>query len=317
MPSNNTARIPALAGAKLRGKNGHVYRFQLLLGRGEFGVVYRCVDEGTSTAYACKVLDPRALSNCLENVSREVDIMTQLQHERVLGLHEFLVADGLLFLFMRFVPGGSLAERLALAPLGVAAAGHVVRQILEGVAYLHAHHICHRDLKPANILCCSADLGAVPDVVIADFGLSRTFGRDELMKTHCGSSLYAAPEVFDRTYTEACDMWSLGVITVEMLRGRDACASLDDAPGDGDAAAADRLGPGFPPVVRDFVAQLLQDDPAQRPSAAAALEHPWMCEVAQQQSPLPPAQQQQQQHQTGAQCPTATPPLSPSEFSAN
>lgn len=309
MPSNNTAGIPALQGAKLRGKNGHVYRFQLLLGRGEFGVVYRCVDEATSTAYACKVLNRTALLNCLENVSREVDIMTQLQHERVLGLHEFLATDKLLFLFMRFLPGGSLAERLALGPLGVAAAGHVVREILEGVAYLHAHHICHRDLKPANILCTSADVDAVPDVVIADFGLSRTFGRDELMKTHCGSSLYAAPEVFDRTYTEACDMWSLGVVTVEMLRGREACACLgaDDPVGDG---AADRLGPGFPPVVRDFVAQLLQDDPAQRLTAAAALQHPWMREVAQQE-------QQNACTCASASSADATPPLSSAELGTN
>lgn len=314
MPSNNTAGIPPLQGAKLTGKNGHVYRFQVLLGRGEFGVVYRCVDEGTSTAYACKVLNRSALTNCLENVGREVDIMMQLQHERVLGLHEVLAAGSLLFLFMRFVPGGSLAERLALGPLGVAAAGRVVREILEGVAYLHAHHICHRDLKPANILCTSADVGAVPDVVIADFGLSRTFGRDELMKTHCGSSLYAAPEVFDRTYTEACDMWSLGIVTVEMLRGRDAAAAAaaaDDADApETCAAASDRLGPGFPPVVRDFVARLLQADPAQRLSAAAALQHPWMCEVA------------QQQNHEGAQCSTsssrtATPPLSPSELGTN
>ena len=311
MPSNNTAGIPALQGAKLTGKNGHVYRFQVLLGRGEFGVVYRCVDERTSTAYACKVLNQSALTNCLENVGREVDIMTQVQHERVLGLHEFLVAGSLLFLFMRFVPGGSLAERLALGPLDVGAAGHVVREILEGVAYLHAHHICHRDLKPANILCTSADVRAVPDVVIADFGLSRTFGRDELMKTHCGSSLYAAPEVFQRTYTEACDMWSLGVITVEMLRGRDAL--LDFAgpgtgicTGTGTGTGADRLGGAFPPLVRDFVAKLLQDDPAQRLTAAAALEHPWMREVA-------------QQNNTPSPCPSpvATPPLSHPDSTSN
>lgn len=287
---NNTDCIPSLQGAKLTGKNGHVYRFQKMLGRGTFGVVYRCVEEGTSQMYACKVMNKAQLSNCLTNVLREIDIMMQIQHERLLNLHEYLCAGDLMFLFTRYIPGGNLTERMSFGRMSVADAGAVVYQILQGVAYLHQNHICHRDIKPDNILCNNLDPSAEPDVVIADFGLSRSFGRDELMSSHCGSTRYAAPEVFNTSYTEACDIWSIGIVLSEMLFGDDSYNSTYRCLQEQRKGFDETDTEGTPVVVRDFLAKLLQYEPAKRLTAVDALRHPWMLAVAEKRALTPAAE---------------------------
>jgi serine/threonine protein kinase len=85
----------------------------------------------------------------------------------------------------------------------------VVKQILEGMSYVHSVGVAHRDLKPENLLCDG------DRVVVADFGLAKIFGRGDLLKTHVGTPNYAAPEIVrgDDTYDKAVDMWSIGVIT--------------------------------------------------------------------------------------------------------
>ena len=83
-----------------------------------------------------------------------------------------------------------------------------VCEILAGVAYLHSNGIAHRDLKPENLL-----IGEGGRVVISDFGLSKFFGRGELLQTQCGTSGYVAPEVvMGEVYTNAVDIWTIGVI---------------------------------------------------------------------------------------------------------
>jgi len=268
MPGENTADIPRLTGAKLKGKNGHVYEFQQMIGSGQFGVVYMCEDAASSQRYACKVMNMSAFTNSLQVIEREVDILKRIEHERVLSCHEQLCAGNLLFVFTQFVPGGSLADYLNKHIMTIDEVGRTVYQILQGVAYLHSHNICHRDLKPDNILCTDTD---PVNFIIADFGLSRTFDPNGgLMDSHCGSSLYAAPEVFNSSYTAECDMYSVGIITNEMIRGPFSSTPLHSLEYDS----------SVPGVVRDFVGQLLQYEPQKRISAENALKHPWMVEIA-------------------------------------
>jgi len=262
-----TAGIPRLTGAKLTGKNGHVYIFHQCLGSGEFGVVYRCKEATTGEEFACKVMNMTALADCMQVFQREVDIMLTVKHERVLSCHEQLCANNLMFVFTQLVPGGSLADYLNNHIMTVDEVGRAVYQILEGVAYLHSHSICHRDLKPENILLTDTD---PVNFVIADFGLSRTFESDGLMTSCCGSSKYTAPEVFDKSYTAACDMWSLGILINDMIRGPFSLAP----------PSSTEYEDSVPPVVRDFVGKLLCYLPQDRITAADALNHPWMVQIA-------------------------------------
>lgn len=88
-------------------------------------------------------------------------------------------------------------------------------QIAEGIQHLHEIKIIHRDLKPENILIVDNSCK------ITDFGLARVFEKDMAMKTQAGTPLYLAPEVLQGfEYTSEVDVWSLGVIFLELITGR-------------------------------------------------------------------------------------------------
>jgi len=97
-------------------------------------------------------------------------------------------------------------------------AAKIVFQILDAIQYVHNHGIAHRDLKPENLLLASEE--GQPDFIkIADFGLSKDFGTEQL-QTSCGTPDYVAPEVLGgEVYDSAVDIWSIGVITYVLLCG--------------------------------------------------------------------------------------------------
>lgn len=96
-----------------------------------------------------------------------------------------------------------------------------LKQVLEGLRYLHNIGIAHRDLKPENILY--SHTGPDARLLISDFGLAgyRRDGGQFTMKTACGTAEYVAPEVLLRTpYTVAVDLWAVGVITYILISGQ-------------------------------------------------------------------------------------------------
>merc|ERR1719422_2450072 len=89
-------------------------------------------------------------------------------------------------------------------------------QIVRAVNYLHSHNIVHRDLKLQNWL-----YGFDERLKLIDFGFSRILeNTGELLSTICGTLPYTSPEVFSKSYTAKCDMWSIGVIGYMLLRGK-------------------------------------------------------------------------------------------------
>ncbi|KAI5017723.1 hypothetical protein ZWY2020_042611 [Hordeum vulgare] len=122
-------------------------------------------------------------------------------------------------LCFEFVPKGSLDKHMSDASCGLEwkERYRIIRGICEGLHYLHEKRILHLDLKPANVLL---DIGMVPK--IADFGLSRCFdeGQTRAITQHlCGSHGYLAPEFYRGQITFASDIYSLGVIIMEILTG--------------------------------------------------------------------------------------------------
>lgn len=173
-------------------------------------------------------------------------------------------------LFDKIISRGHFTERDA---------AFIMKQIVSGIQYLHDNGICHRDLKPENLLCSEEDEHF--RVVITDFGFSKHFGRGELMKTSCGTLHYAAPDILmGKPYTEACDMWAIGVIAYVVLTG---CFPFDgstEALGQkilaGDYCTPNLDIRGISQPARDFIARLLVVDPARRMTARQCLEHPWL-----------------------------------------
>lgn len=91
---------------------------------------------------------------------------------------------------------------------------------MRGLNYMHKQNITHRDMKPENILLVSKDIDNF-DIKIADLGFAQEFDREKGLELVLGTPLYMAPElVLHEKYSEKVDVWSLGVITYQLLTGK-------------------------------------------------------------------------------------------------
>jgi len=175
-------------------------------------------------------------------------------------------------LFFKIVDRGCYSEKDA---------ANIVRQIVNGVKYLHSLGIAHRDLKPENLLCSGE--GEEMQIKIADFGLSKIFAGGQQLLTSCGTPDYAAPEVLhgEHAYDKSVDLWSVGVITYVLLCGyppfyASSQPALFDkiikARYDFPAAEWDYISD----TAKDFVRNLLLLNPQKRLTAEECLMHPFL-----------------------------------------
>lgn len=146
-------------------------------------------------------------------IETEVNILRTARHDNIIQLYEMHEIEGKIYLLMELVTGGELFDEIVrIGKYGEAEAAKLVHKILVAVRYLHQLGIAHRDLKPENLLLSDKTKDA--KIMISDFGLSKIFNDDEVMKTACGTPGYVAPEVLIRRgYGREVDLWSLGVIT--------------------------------------------------------------------------------------------------------
>jgi len=198
---------------------------------------------------------------------------------------------------MEYFPLGDLQSYLT-SPLPEADVQQICFQLLEGLDFMHCNGFAHRDLKPANVLVKSHS----PDwwVKIGDFGISKRAGEGlAALRTFSGTLGFLAPEVLVqhglldsgefgelREYTVAVDIWSLGEIAFRALTNEPpfprGLASYIKNPSSYPRDTIDNLH--LHGNASKFVWNLLRPMPADRPTAEAALRHPWL---ASQHQPLP------------------------------
>jgi len=214
------------------------------------------------------------------NLSREIDIMLNVFHPNILRMREIVDKPNEVNLVLEYISGGELFDQIvSRGSFGEKDARKIVSQILNGIGYLHGLGVAHRDLKPENLLCSIED----ERVVVSDFGLAKIFSRGELLKTHCGTPHYAAPEIVrgDLTYDMMCDMWSIGVITFVLLSG---CFPFHSDDEEILKKLIVNANFTFPPEqwsnisdkAKNFIRSLLVVDASKRMTAADALRHPWI-----------------------------------------
>ena len=229
------------------------YKLFKSIGKGAFGKVYLTIKEGSPELFATKMIeyskikDPKIL-NYLKN---EIQIMKELNHPNIIKLHEVLYTKRNIYLIMEYCNGGSLLDLLNQhtkqyrKPFSIKIIQYFMRQIIEGLAYIHSNKIIHRDIKLANILLKFrnnrnknkieyidiADLDESDflssEIKIIDFGLSKKLDLDELAKTIAGTPFNMPPTILDiynkgqqsKGYNEKADIWSLGTICYQMLTG--------------------------------------------------------------------------------------------------
>jgi serine/threonine-protein kinase len=146
--------------------------FEILevLGRGGMGIVYKARQIRLNRVVALKMLlaGPDAAPDLLTRFQVEAEAVARLQHANIVQIHEVGATDGLPYLVLEYVDGGSLADRTRGRPQPPRDAAAVVETLARAIHYAHEHGIIHRDLKPANVLLTAA---GVPKV--SDFGLAK------------------------------------------------------------------------------------------------------------------------------------------------
>ncbi|NXS25389.1 MYLK2 kinase, partial [Mystacornis crossleyi] len=198
-----------------------------ILGGGKFGEVHTCTEKETGLKLAAKVIRKQGAKD-KEMVLLEIDVMNQLNHHNLIQLYDAIETPREIILFMEFVEGGELFERIIDDDYHLTEVDCMVfvRQICEGIRFMHHMRVLHLDLKPENILCVSATGHMVK---IIDFGLARRYNPNEKLKVNFGTPEFLSPEVVNyEQVSYTTDMWSMGVITYMLLSGLSPFLGDDD-----------------------------------------------------------------------------------------
>ncbi|CAK9827176.1 Serine/threonine-protein kinase 17B [Anthophora retusa] len=259
---------------------------------GQWAKVYRCRSRSTGILYAAKYSSRnRFNADCSAELRHEIALLSLCsQSPRVVRLHDVYETPKEIILVMEYAPGGDLQTLIDgdLVPLEGDVV-HFVRQLVEGLAYLHERNIAHLDIKPQNLVM----MGSFPEceVKLCDFEISRVILEGTEVREILGTPDYVAPEILHyEPITLAADMWSLGVTSYVLLTGfspfggetdqetfQNICLSEVDFPEElfGDISAQ----------AKDFVAKLLVLDPSARMTAKQCLRHDWLRGAPTQASP--------------------------------
>lgn len=290
---------------------------------GAYGSVYRAKEQATKTDYVVKTILKRGRDQHeIESFAREIELMRQMNHTNVIGFHQALETQDELHIVMDICTGGDLIDEIEAK---ARARGHsmyseldasrILRDVLEGLQYMHSLKVGHFDLKPDNLVYASRQKDA--PIKIIDLGMARFWNAKdrEHFTQNCGTLYYSAPEVISRKYNLAADMWSIGVILYVLLIGyppfyEDKSPYEKNFGKQGEQewrkVVQKKILRGFQPVIkegygpwfpekrpisesaRDLISKLLVPDVAKRLTAKEALRHPWILGTDASETPLSP-----------------------------
>ncbi|KAM6404380.1 myosin light chain kinase 2, skeletal/cardiac muscle [Rhynochetos jubatus] len=255
-----------------------------ILGGGKFGEVHTCTEKQTGLKLAAKVIRKQGAKD-KEMVLLEIDVMNQLNHRNLIQLYDAIETPREIILFMEFVEGGELFERIIDDDYHLTEVDCMVfvRQICEGIRFMHHMHVLHLDLKPENILCVAATGHMVK---IIDFGLARRYNPQEKLKVNFGTPEFLSPEVVNyEQVSYSTDMWSMGVITYMLLSGLSPFLGDNDTETLNNVLAAnwyfdEETFESVSDEAKDFVSNLIIKEKSARMSAGQCLQHPWLNNLA-------------------------------------
>ncbi|OBZ81952.1 Negative regulator of sexual conjugation and meiosis [Choanephora cucurbitarum] len=185
-----------------------------ILGVGAYGIIYLGQNTVTSQQVAIKLLTHLS--------RREAEIHAYLsRHPNILSFEKLVYEDHKMFMILEYRPEGDLFSAITKNRKGIVGNNdsirHIFLQIIDGVQFCHQHQIAHRDLKPENIM-----LGPELSIKLTDFGLATT--QSISTEFGCGSTFYFSPECQGNNRngydTQKNDIWSLGVILINLTAGR-------------------------------------------------------------------------------------------------
>lgn len=252
------------------------YHLLSQIGTGATGNVFTAVDVKTSEKVAIKMIDIRKQVKKVL-ILTEISVMKNKKHPNVVNYYDsFLVEGTQLWVIMEYMEFGPLTDLVTTLILREGQIAVIVRETLKAIEFLHSNRIIHRDIKSDNIL-----LSLDCQVKVIDFGFcAQLENMDEKRRTFAGSPYWLSPEIITRkAYDTKTDIWSLGILIIEMLEG--APPYLNEAPLKAIYLIASRGKPvinydKLSPELADFLDKCLSTDPEARATATELLSHPFL-----------------------------------------
>uniref|UniRef100_A0A8C9AHS5 non-specific serine/threonine protein kinase n=1 Tax=Prolemur simus TaxID=1328070 RepID=A0A8C9AHS5_PROSS len=257
------------------------------IGEGSTGIVCIATVRSSGKLVAVKKMDLRKQQR-RELLFNEVVIMRDYQHENVVEMYNSYLVGDELWVVMEFLEGGALTDIVTHTRMNEEQIAAVCLAVLQALSVLHAQGVIHRDIKSDSIL-----LTHDGRVKLSDFGFCAQVSKEvPRRKSLVGTPYWMAPELISRLpYGPEVDIWSLGVMVIEMVDGEP--PYFNEPPLKAMKMIRDNLPPRLKnlhkvsPSLKGFLDRLLVRDPAQRATAAELLKHPFLAKAGPPSSIVP------------------------------
>ena len=252
-----------------RGSTLADFKLEDRVGKGSFGSVYKAIRKSDGRTYAVKKVNIKTMPQAeREDALNEIRVLASLQNMHILAYCDAFLDASNLYIVTDFARRGDLAGKIkknakSRKYFPEKEIWTYFVQICVGIDYLHSKKFLHRDLKPANVFCYSSR-----HLVIGDLGCSLLL-KQKLPRMQVGTPYYMAPEIWaHQSYSEPCDVWSLGVLLHE-------CAALQppfqghDLKSLGQnvkVASVPRISSQYTKDLQNVIDMCLKKDPRKRPS---------------------------------------------------